>query len=156
MRAQIYVDDPAMVIEGCKEEAISALTNILLWAGGVLGFPLKLGKAEGGKAIRWIGAIIKLHDDSKEVEVTSPLERKKKLLEAVREVASKPIVSRKALASLAGGLSFVAGLVPHLRPFLDSFGGITNDGASAHSGRLIHVRRIEKALQWVAALLGER
>ena len=65
-------------------------------------------------------------------------------------------MSRKALASLAGGLSFVAGLVPHLRPFLDSFGGITNDGASAHSGRLIHVRRIEKALQWVAALLGER
>ena len=69
------------------------------------------------------------------------------------------------MASLAGGLSFVAGLVPHLRPFLDSFwaalsspsrGGITNDGASAHSGRLIHVRRIEKALQWVAALLGER
>ena len=161
MRAQIYVDDPAMVIEGCKEEAISALTNILLWAG-VLGFPLKLSKAEGGKAIRWIGAIIKLHDDSKEVEVTIPLERKKKLLEAVREVASKPIVS---MASLAGGLSFVAGLVPHLRPFLDSFwaalsspsrGGITNDGASAHSGRLIHVRRIEKALQWVAALLGER
>jgi hypothetical protein len=153
-----------MVIEGCKEEAISALTNILLWAG-VLGFPLKLSKAEGGKAIRWIGAIIKLHDDSREVEVTIPLERKKKLLEAVREVASKPIVSRKALASLAGGLSFVAGLVPHLRPFLDSFwaalsspsrGGITNDGASAHSGRLIHVRRIEKALQWVAALLGER
>ena len=64
MRAQIYVDDPAMVIEGCKEEAISALTNILLWAG-VLGFPLKLSKAQGGKAIRWIGAIIKLHDDSK-------------------------------------------------------------------------------------------
>ena len=85
MRAQIYVDDPAMVIEGCKEEVISALTNILLWAGGGLGFPLKLSKAEGGKAIRWIGAIIKLHDDSKEVEVTIPLERKKKLLEAVIE-----------------------------------------------------------------------
>ena len=163
VRAQIYVDDPAMVVEGSKEEAISALTNILLWAG-VLGFPLKLSKAEGGKTIRWIGAVVKLHDDRKEVEVTIPLERKKKLLGAVREVASKPIVSRKALASLAGGLSFVAGLVPHLRPFLDSFwaalsgpsrGGITNDGASVHSGRLIHVRRIERALQWVAALLDE-
>ena len=67
--------------------------------------------------------------------MTIPLERKKKLLEAVREVAGKPIVSRKALASLAGGLSFVAGLVPHLRPFLDSFWAALS--------------------QWVAALLGE-
>lgn len=56
----------------------------------------------------------------------------------------------------------MAGLIPHLRPFLDSFWAVladsgrrasAGDGVSGPSGKLIHVRRIQSALQWVAALL---
>ena len=158
---QVFVDDPAMVAKGTFDQAAGAATNILLWAA-VTGFPLKLGKSEGGKSIRWIGATLELNDDAKELVVSIPAERRTKLLEACREVAKKPMVSSKRLMSLAGSLSFVAGLVTHMRPFLDAFwaalaqpGGreATSDGVRRPSGKLIHVRRFSHALEWVVALL---
>ena len=157
---QIYVDDAAVVLTGDLETAAQAATNVLLWAA-VCGFPIKLEKCLGGKQIKWIGAQIKLDDEREEVAVTIPSEKRQKLFEAVVQIAKKPMVSQKALATLAGGLSFVAGLVPIMKPFLDSFWAAlanpghkaTVDGVKRPSGKLIHVRRIAKALQWVAALL---
>ena len=161
---QIYVDDAAVVLEGNQMEAAQAGTNVLLWAA-VCGFPIKPEKCLGGKEIKWIGAQIKLDDDKREVTVTIPSEKRQKLYEAVVNVNKRPMVSQKNLATLAGGLSFVAGLVPIMKPFLDAFWAAlsnpsrrtTGDGVNRPSGKLIHVRRISKALQWVAALLrGDR
>lgn len=58
---------------------------------------------------------------AKSMVVSIPAERRAKLLEACCEIAKKPVVSARKLMSLAGSLSFVAGLVTHMRPFLDSF-----------------------------------
>ena len=161
VNVQIYVDDPAMVAEGTLEEASHQVTLVLIWAA-VAGYPLKLSKAVGGKKIKWIGAEITLKDDTSEVQVSIPWEKKEKLLQSCLEMARRPVVTRKKLSSLAGGLSFVAGLVPHLRPFLDTLwaalarpGGTSNDGVLRHSGKMIHVRRFAPALQWVVALLKE-
>ena len=157
---QIYVDDAAVVLEGNLEAASQVATNVLLRAA-VCGFPVKLEKCLGGKQIKWIGAQIKLDDEEKEVVVTIPTEKRQKLYEAVMHIAKRPMVSQKALATLTGGLSFVAGLVPIMKPFLGAFWAAlsnpshrsTGDGVNRPSGKLIHVRRIAKALQWVAALL---
>ena len=58
--------------------------------------------------------------------------------------------------SFAGALSFVAGVVPHLRPFLASLWVViaqANDRGKA-PGKLVHTRRIGQALKWISAFLG--
>ena len=164
VQAQIYVDDPAAVAYGPIEEAVTAVTNLLLWAA-VAGYPLKLEKSEGGKSIKWIGATIQVDEQERTVVISIPADKCRKLLEACQTIASRPVVSVKTLISFTGGLSFVAGLIPHLRPFLDSFWAVLADsgrrasavdGVSGPSGKLIHVRRIQAALQWIADLLRDK
>eukprot|EP00435_Cladocopium_sp_Y103_P051935 s1011_g16.t1 len=159
--AQIYVDDPAFILRGTYEEAVEQLTNALLWLA-VTGFPVKIQKAVGGKEIDWVGAHIKLNDDAATIEVSIPKDKVDRLRDTVNKFLKKPVVGSKELRSLAGSLSFVAGLIPHLRPFLSSLWAVlptcrapTNDGAHAKgpSGKLVHVRRIEPALRWIGALL---
>lgn len=156
---QIYVDDPAMVLTGSKEAATRELTNLLLWFG-ITGFPVKLDRAEGGKFIHWVGASVEVDDQVGEVTVSIPTDKVEKLQKATSDFLKRPVVGRKQLRSYAGGLSFVAGLIPHLRPFLATIwavlggSGGTNDGAHLRpSGKLLHTRRIRPALLWVRALL---
>ena len=129
------------------------------------GYPLKLEKSEGGKAIKWIGATVEIDEKERVVRVSIPADKRRKLRETCLQIASRPMVTTKALMSFTGGLSFVAGLIPHLRPFLDSFWAVlaesgrrasASDGVPGPSGKLIHVRRIQSALQWIAALLKQK
>lgn len=156
---QIYVDDPSVVMEGPKSEAIRELTNILLWFN-IAGFPVKLEKAEGGKKISWVGATIEVSDQQREVTITIPKDKVEKLQATTQEFLRRPVAGHKQIRSYAGSLSFIAGLIPHLRPFLASLwavlsvGKSMNDGAGTRrSGKLIHTRRIRPALRWMEALL---
>ena len=159
---QVYVDDPAFVMSGPFEEAVEQLTTVLLWIA-VVGFPVKLTKAVGGKKISWIGAEVQLRDASSEVVISIPSDKVEKLVNTTNKFLSKPVVGAKELRAYAGSLSFVAGLIPHLRPFLSTIWAVlpfnnatADDGAQAkgRSGRLVHVRRFRLALLWIRALLG--
>ena len=156
---QVYVDDPSFVLQGNLEEAAGDLAMVLLWLG-VAGFPLKLSKAGGGKEADWVGARIEFHDEPREAHITIPSSKVKQLQDLTDKFLNRPVVGAKELRSYAGMLSFVAGLVPHLRPFLSSIwaalgpAGSASDGAPGPSGKLIHVRRIRPALCWVRALTG--
>lgn len=68
---QIYVDDPIFVLAGELSQAATDLTALLLWFA-VAGFPVKLSKAEGGRAINWVGARLELDDVNATVTVASP------------------------------------------------------------------------------------
>lgn len=156
---QIYVDDPSVVLEGSKSDATRELTNILLWFS-ITGFPVKLEKAEGGKKISWVGATIEVSDQQQDVTITIPKEKVEKLQATTKEFLRRPVAGHKQIRSYAGSLSFIAGLIPHLRPFLSSLWAVlsvgkpTNDGAANRpSGKLIHTRRIRPALRWMEALL---
>ena len=147
---QVYVDDPAFILRGDWGEAVEQLTNILVWTA-VTGFPVKLAKAAGGKKIQWVGAELRVHDEARMVEVTIPKEKIEKVQTLTDKYLSKPVVGCRELRSYVGILSFIAGLIPHLRPFLSSLWSVlsgghetTNDGAPSSSvpGKLIHVRRI--------------
>lgn len=68
---------------------------------------------------------------------------------------SKPVVGTKQLRSLAGSLSFIAGIIPPMRPFLSALWavlGSANDGSKT-SGKLIHTKRIASALEWILSVL---
>eukprot|EP00435_Cladocopium_sp_Y103_P022615 s625_g5.t1 len=161
VNCQLYVDDPAMVMKGDKQEAVLQLTTVLLWTA-ILGYPVKTSKASGGKTISWIGAEIALDDDNALVEVTIAQHKVDKLVETTDKFLAKPVVGVRELRSYVGTLSFIAGLIPHLRPFLASLWAVlpfgrcmADDGAptKSTSGRLVHVRRIRPALRWIRTLL---
>ena len=157
---QIYVDDPAFVVPGDLPHAVTELSISLLWAA-VAGFPIKWEKAVGGKEMSWVGAHLKISEGEQAVEVTIPTEKVAKIQDLTKEFLSKPVIGFRKLRSYAGSLSFVAGLIPHLRPFLSTVWGAlgsactANDGGgkSRLSGRLVHTRRVRPALLWVAALV---
>ena len=157
---QCYVDDPIYVLEGPSAEAAAGdLAVILLWTA-VCGYPIKLSKATGGKELEWVGAKIRCLDAEEAVVVTLPEAKIQALLADTNRFLSKPVVGARELRSYTGALSFVAGLVPHLRPFLASFWSVlsrhavTSEGLHVKEARkLIHVRRIRPALRWVRALL---
>ena len=68
---------------------------------------------------------------------------------------SKPVVGTKQLRSLAGSLSFIASIIPPMRPFLSALWavlGSANDGSKT-SGKLIHTKRIASALEWILSVL---
>ena len=158
---QVYVDDPAFSFAGNIEQATTELTLILTWMA-IAGFPVKLSKAVGGKKMDWIGAHVEVLDTEAAVIVTIPEDKVKKLQDTTQKFLKRPVVGSRELRAYAGALSFVAGLIPHLRPFLSSLWAAlpfdratTDDGARAkgNSGRLVHVKRIRPALQWIMALL---
>lgn len=54
-------------------------------------------------------------------------------------------------------LSFVAGIVPLMRPFLSSlWATLTANEGSNRARNLVHVRRVAPARRWILALLGEK
>ena len=133
---------------------------MLLWAS-VAGFPIKWEKASGGKSMTWIGATITLSDEDQEVKISIPKEKVAKVQASTRDLIKKPVVGFRQLRSYAGNLSFIAGLIPHLRPFLSTIWAAlagacaTNDGAgsSRSAGKLVHTRRVKPALRWIEALV---
>ena len=158
---QIYVDDPIFVLAGGLEQASTDLTTLMLWFA-IAGFPVKLSKAEGGKAINWVGARLELDDEANTVTVTIPTDKVGKLKETTDQMLRRPVIGKKQLRSYAGSLSFVAGLVTHLRPFLSSIWAALGsrvpaddgEGKPRPSGKLVHARRIRPALKWIQALIG--
>ena len=154
---QCYVDDPVYVMFGPGLGAAAAIT--LLWVA-VAGFPTKLCKVNGGKSIEWVGAGIECDDDEKSVTVTTPEQKIRQLLAETSKLLSRPVIGARELRSYAGCVSFIAGLVPHLRPFLSTFWsalskcGLANDGRPARKARnLIHTKRVAPGLKWIRALL---
>ena len=163
---QIYVDDPIFVVPSAKgHDMVECLTRAFLWTE-MLGYPLKLSKAHAGDTIDWIGARISLDNVKHEVTVTIPSEKISTLVETTEEFLQGPVIGTRKLRSFAGSLSFVAGLVPMLRPFLAPLWAAlssetTDEGSSDTSlrrrsrtaGKLVHTKRIANSLCWILALL---
>ena len=152
---QTYVDDPLITFNVRDPSHKLQLGAALLWFA-VTGFPIKLSKADSGSKVTWIGASIEADDGTQATRVTIPAEKIKELLTVCKKFSSRPVVGRKELRSFAGALSFVAGVVPHLRPFLASLWVViaqANDRGKA-PGKLVHTRRIGQALKWISAFLG--
>ena len=157
MTCQVFVDDPIFVFDTRDPRHIGRLSRILLWTA-VTGFPLKLEKSDAGSKVKWIGATIEAREEDKTAIVSIPEDKVTEYTERIKQILSKPVVGKKQLRSLAGALSFVAGVVPLMHPFL---GGLwatlctANDGPK-RTGNLVHTKRIAHSLNWILALLGEK
>ena len=88
--------------------------------------------------------------------MTIPADKVAELVQKIDTILAKPVVGRKQLQSLAGALSFVAGIVPLMRPFLGALWAVlatTNDGSNFRTRNVVHTRRIRHALEWIRAVL---
>ena len=174
-RQEIYVDDPVLVAKGSFDAVLHRITTALIWAD-IAGFPVAWHKAHGGKQITWIGASISIHETFFDSHVSvSITEAKIQQLEVrTSRILGSPVVSKRELRSYAGSMSFVAGLVKFVRPFLSPLWAAISDnnqpqgratiegqGATLASGskhrrtpdHLVKVRRVSHSLRWVRAFL---
>ena len=80
----------------------------------------------------------------------------------MRNVLTSAVVPKKSLRSLTGKLSFLAGLIPQLKPFLGPLwacgthieGGPTPVASTRHLPQhLVHFSRLRPALEWINAFL---
>jgi hypothetical protein len=115
VRLQMYVGDPLFITVGARKDSVDGLTVSLQWLS-ILGLPLAWHKSDGGHDVTWIFAAITVSPE--QACVTVPVEKLGDFLRSVDEVMHLAVIPRKALRSLTGKLSFVAALVPQMRPFL--------------------------------------
>ncbi len=114
-RLQIYVDDPAIVVGGHRARRTWLLSRtLILWA--MLGAKVALHKVGRGQAVKWIGALYEIRPGGLEVSIDA--ERIGKLKQVVQQgLSTKGLIT--GARSLAGELSWVAGIIPTIRPFVN-------------------------------------
>ena len=153
---QIYVDDPILVFDKLDPKHIQHVAVGLLWFA-IAGFPVKLEKSDAGQNIKWIGAKLQVDDRQKATVATIPPDKVKDIRDRIIQMMLKPVVGKRQLQSLAGALSFFAGIVPLLRPFLGAFWSVlTTDDGPKRARQLVHTKRIAQACEWILALLEEK
>ena len=112
---QIYVDDPVAAVQGTKWQRDLLIAKTLsLWAA--FGARIALHKADRGRQIKWIGANYRVLPDG--IQISIDADRISKLTQTVvKGLRQKGLVH--GVRSLAGELSWVAGLIPTIRPFVN-------------------------------------
>ena len=157
LKVETYVDDPILIARGPRSAAAKSFAKALLaisWAG----FPLAWNKCDGGKWVRWIGAIIRAEKWYIVLEI--PQDRANEILQALVLVLAQNSISTKSLRALAGKISSIAQIAPNIRPFTDSLWGALSfiqRNCTTCKGRHDHcrvpVKRIRHSVKWLVAFL---
>lgn len=114
-RLQVYVNDPVVVVAGSQMERSRLIARTLvLWAA--LGARIALHKAARGTSVKWIGAQYTIVPGG--IKVAIDAERIAKLESVVEKgLEAKGLI--KNARSTAGELSWVASIIPTIRPFVN-------------------------------------
>ena len=149
-RSEIYMDDPLMAASG-DEHTRDVTFTIALLILQCSGFPLAWNKSTLGTKVVWIGAQLSNLDHS--VEVSIPQDKLDTLLSLTCSLRASTVASRRQVRSYCGKLSFVAGMLAVLRPFLAMLWGALSSKSGTLPGNLIHTRQMRVPLDWIHALL---
>ena len=111
------MDDPLLVFKGTEEQRLRLFAVVFLWFEAT-GFPVAWHKVDAGKEIDWIGGRLERRQDC--IRVSIPEAKALNLAQRSHDFLQRTTISKRDLRSYAGAVSFVAGLVIHLTPFLAS------------------------------------
>jgi hypothetical protein len=148
-RGEIYVDDPLMAARGTLDRR-NLIFTIAMLTLQVTGFPLAWEKGTVGNSVTWIGA--QLTSLPEGIEVSVPEDKLQVLLDLTLELKASVVAPRKSIRTYCGKLSFIAGMVPYIRPFLGMLWAALATKSSLPPA-LIHCRQLGVALDWLQALL---
>ena len=156
LRLQIYVDDPIYAAAGSAERKARLFAVALLWAL-VAGYPLAWKKTEAGSELTWIGALIRTEPQS--ICVAIPDAKAQELRSSCREFLKSNVCGVRRLRSFAGLVSFYAGLIPYLRPFLNAIWAAlpaTTGRTSELRRRLVYTKQIRRSLLWLLSFFSHQ
>ena len=162
-RLQLYVDDPALVLEGNLEQQHEALDVFVLWLL-VLGIPLSWSKGSFSQASErhtWIG--VDFHVPSPGLAVlTVPRAFVDALLTLVRRFADRQrrVASLREAEELCGKGGRLAQVIPDARPFVAGlYAALTASkralaaGAREAPPSKVATRRFRSSAAWLSTLL---
>ena len=161
---QTYVDDPLISLAGTRQQRDwAAAVTCLVWV--MVGSDLAWKKARFGNRVSWIGAEFAVQNNG---VIVSMLDDRVSKIRARLEEALRAKGMVAGLEELAGVLSWVAGLMPRIRPFCSHLWAAIHDVASAHARHrrdstrkrpknLVFIRQVRHALVWLLRFVeGER
>lgn len=116
-RLQIFVDDPLIVARGTEAELNSIFNIVLLWW---LALGLKVAWTKGALGIEaeWIGAKLVINDSEGFVKVMVTAVKLEEWRGLLERLDTKPLVGHKPLQQFTGKMSWAAGFIPQLKPFV--------------------------------------
>ena len=149
-RAEVYVDDPLLVAAGTQKQRNRNFAVMAL-ALAALGFPLSWSKAQLGSSAVWIGA--KFSFNRAGIQVAVPERKLLDITNQISEFNERNLLGKRAVVSFCGKVSFLAGFIIMLRPFLTMVWGAVYAKESTLPDHLLHRRKIQVPLDWLRALL---
>ena len=158
--AQCYVDDPILVVSGTSREQQRRLLKwFLLWRA--LGLDISWRKAQTGDSVQWIGASISLlyvDGMAYAVEVQVAPDKVEKFAAKVAALLkSTPRVNREELRAFAGLTSWIAGVIPGMRPFsMMIWGAACSPPSTQEIAEEVSVNRVKFPLTWLSELVAKR
>ena len=118
-------------------------------------FQLSWAKGARGPQITWIGATMCYYSEGAAiagVEVTISIEKQQKLSGAVADMLSATQVDRRKLKEFAGLISWVASVVPSMRPFVAMIWAASSaTPVGQETADMVSVARIALPLHWLQA-----
>lgn len=106
-----------------------------------------------GHEVEWIGAKLEVDNDRAyvKVSVTQAKVEEWGLLEALE---TKPLVARKPLQQFTGEMSWAAGFVPQLKPFVRMlYAAMATQPTKLQGQSQIYYRQVEPVLHWFRMFL---
>ena len=139
------------------------LLAIAALALAALGFPLAWSKAVAGSNVTWIGAQMSIvtkggramqQRHATGVRVSIPDSKWHAVAQQTSNLKTAKVISKRILRSYCGSVSFIAGMLAVLRPFLSMlWAALSSTGRLPPS--LVHPRQCRVPLEWLEALFRE-
>ncbi len=142
-----FVDDPLAALRGTElERRTTVAVIILVWEA--LDLKLAYHKGQFGKTVTWIGGTLTCESTGVRASV------KASIVDDVRADLKRflkvNVISLKELHSLVGKLSYCAGLLITLRPFLQTlWAALYSDQPMGSPPSTVWTKQIAPTLQWI-------
>lgn len=146
-RLQVYVDDPLIMMRG-RPEQIQDMCNKILWLWSALGLRISWSKGTIGHQVDWIGAHLELKNCDQSVVLTVTAEKLEEWRDLLAQLDKRPTLSRKKLVQFTGKMSWAAGFLIQLKPFVRMlYSALSLKSRVSDKGAVYH-KQVEPAICW--------
>ena len=112
-----------------------------------------MAKGFNGHLCRMVGAKLEVNNDNKSLQISFTPEKIDEWKLLVAQLSKKPLVSRKVLMRFTGKMSWAAGFISQLKPFVRMlYAALSVKGNNADSDT-VYQRQVDPAVSWISQFL---
>eukprot|EP00438_Fugacium_kawagutii_P014285 Skav215770 [mRNA] locus=scaffold106:569116:574315:+ [translate_table: standard] len=154
-RLQVFVDDPLVTLRGSESQRTDIKNKILMW-WLAMGLQVSWNKGATGTHAEWIGASLTIHNEANTLIIRVTADKIREWSEIAEELDNKPILPRKLLQRFTGKMSWAAGFVPQLKPFVRMlYAALSVKSPVPGKEGAVYHKQISPALRWIKPLLND-